>query len=343
MAVLITYLKPTYNRNVRMYECLVPVVWLHHINADVSFWPTSCLPPSRSLTMPNTKEAGTSPADSSVVDSGAWLFKGVRVRRLLTRYTHTYTHTHKPSRCAPVSTNCYDTRTTVPTRGGKRLNPRPLVKMPPKFRVLSLNAEGISTTKAEILTNLDTDIICLQETHKDTVPPRMPGMHLAIHHPSPVHGSAIYTSDGSVIKSSTDLSEGGLEILQVDTEHLNIIAVYKPPATPFAWPDTLHLSNKASLVTGDFNSHSTTWGYCDTNSDGEAVEKWAAANDLTLLYNAKDHGTFQSARWRSSYNPDLAFITSRHNRNVEKFVGNPVPRTQHRPVMIDIRPVIRPR
>ena len=36
-----------------------------------------------------------------------------------------------------------------------------------KFRVLSLNIEGMSTTKVEILASLDIDVICLQETHKD--------------------------------------------------------------------------------------------------------------------------------------------------------------------------------
>ncbi len=111
--------------------------------------------------------------------------------------------------------------------------------------------------KSEIIASLEADIVCPQETHKDLVPPKIPGMHLIIHHPSPVHGSAIYVRDKSAIKTSTDLSGGGLEILQVDTEHLNITSVYKPPAISLTWPYTCH-NTKASLYIGDFNSHSTT-------------------------------------------------------------------------------------
>ncbi len=142
------------------------------------------------------------------------------------------------------------------------------------------------------------------------MPPKTLGMHLIIHHPSPVHGSAIYVRDKSVIKTSTDLSDEGLEILQVDTEHLNITSVYKPPAIPFTWPHTWHDTSKASLYIGDINSHSVTWGYNETNNDGEAVEAWAATKDLRLLHDAKDPTSFQSTRWRRGYNPDLVFISS---------------------------------
>ncbi len=105
----------------------------------------------------------------------------------------------------------------------------------------------MSAAKSEIRASLDADIVCLQETHKDLVSPNIPGIHLIIHHPSPVHGSAIYVRDKSVIQTSPDLSDGGLEILQVDTEHLKMTSVNKPPAIPFTWPHTCHNTSKASL------------------------------------------------------------------------------------------------
>ncbi len=250
----------------------------------------------------------------------------------------------KPSRGAPVNLRrpTATLRTEPRLRGGKRINPRPLNMEMSKYRVLSLSAEGMSTTKSEILANLDSDIICLQETHRDSMPPGVPGMHLIIHHPSPIHGSAIYAQDKSAIKSSADFSEGGIEILQVGTVHFKITCVYKPPATPFRWSQTLHLNDETNLVVGDFNSHSTTWGYSNTNRDGEAVKEWAASNDLSIVYDAKHPATFQSARWRRGYNPDLALISTRHYQNIEKSVGDPIPRTQHRPIVITIRPVIKP-
>ena len=53
----------------------------------------------------------------------------------------------------------------------------------------------------------------------------------------------------------------------------------------------------ACLVAGDFNSHNTIWGYDLTNEDREAAEEWASSIDLTILYDAKDDASFQSACW----------------------------------------------
>ncbi|KAK3890528.1 hypothetical protein Pcinc_005502 [Petrolisthes cinctipes] len=41
-------------------------------------------------------------------------------------------------------------------------------------------------------------------------------------------------------------------------------------------------------------------------------------------------------------NPDLAFISARHTLNIDIAVGDPIPRTQHWPLIIDVRPVVRP-
>ena len=126
-----------------------------------------------------------------------------------------------------------------------------------KFRVISFNAEGLSATKAELLANLNAEILCLQEIHKDSILPRIPDMHLIISHLSPIHGSAIYARNKAIIQNSRDLSAGGLEILQVDTEHIYIISAYKPPPTPFVWPQINQPDGKAVLIMGDFNSHNT--------------------------------------------------------------------------------------
>ena len=101
------------------------------------------------------------------------------------------------------------------------------------FKIVSFNAEGISPAKVQILSDLRADILCLQETHKDLTLPDIPGMHLIVHQGSPVHGSAIYAREKATIANSQNLSENGLEILRVETKGLNIVAVYKPPPTPF--------------------------------------------------------------------------------------------------------------
>ncbi|KAK3870172.1 hypothetical protein Pcinc_011237 [Petrolisthes cinctipes] len=213
-----------------------------------------------------------------------------------------------------------------------------------RFRIISFNAEGLSSVKAEILGTLEADVLCLQETHISSQPMNIPGMHLISHHPSPIHGSVIYIRDPAIITNSCDLSENGIEILQIELEKMTVTSVYKPPATPFAWPSNQNIRNgmKPHLIIGDFNSHNTIWGYSNNNKDGEEVELWALNQGLTLLHDAKQKPSFLSARWRRGYNPDLAFVTSRHSNTFEKLVLDLVPRSQHRPLAIDIRPIIRP-
>ena len=83
------------------------------------------------------------------------------------------------------------------------------------FKIISFNAEGISQAKIQILADLKADILCLQETHKQLTMPNIPGMHLIIHHGSPVHGSAIYARDKGLIMNSQDLSDNGLQVLEI--------------------------------------------------------------------------------------------------------------------------------
>ena len=48
--------------------------------------------------------------------------------------------------------------------------------------------------------------------------------------------------------------------------------VYKPPNDQFALPALGH-RDLPHIVIGDFNSHSTSWGYDTTDTNGEAVEQ----------------------------------------------------------------------
>ena len=104
------------------------------------------------------------------------------------------------------------------------------------FKIVSFNVEGITLSKCDILSDIQADILCLQETHKESSPPNIHGMHLIIHRGHPKHGSAIYARDKSTILKSEDFSEHGMEILRVETSKMIITIVYKPPPTPFSWP-----------------------------------------------------------------------------------------------------------
>ena len=129
------------------------------------------------------------------------------------------------------------------------------------YKVVAFNAEGITHTKCDILSDLRPDILCPQETHKESTPPNICGMHLIVHHEHPKHGSAIYAQEKTTITSSQDLSLQVVEILRVETAQLTITSVYKPPKTPFAWPQSLNSVSKPIITVSDFNSYNTPWRY----------------------------------------------------------------------------------
>ena len=93
---------------------------------------------------------------------------------------------------------------------------------------------------------------------------------------------------------------------------------------------------------GDFNSHSTTWGYTNTDNEGEAVEQWADSCDFTLIHDAKLPKSFNSARWKKGYNPDLIFASESIANMCKKSVMDPIPHTQHRPICVSVQPVVVP-
>ena len=211
----------------------------------------------------------------------------------------------------------------------------------PDLNIVTFNTEGLSPPKAEFLADLNANILCLQETHKAGKPNNINGMTLAVYQPSPVHGSAIYVRDKSSIIKTSNWSENGMEILMVETKDFQIVSVYKQPPTPFNWPNHINITDKNTIVLGDFNSHNVIWGYKENNSDGEAVEEWALDQNLTILHSAKDQPSFNSARWKKGYNPDLIFVPSRLCNNFRKTVCDPIPKSQHRPVSLKSRPVVR--
>ena len=170
------------------------------------------------------------------------------------------------------------------------------------------------------------DILCLQETHYNTIPPTIPGMHLVVHNPRSVYGSAMYVKNPAIIERSFNDPDQRVEVLRAETTKMRVISVYKPPPTSFIWPkqiplDTPH-ATKPTVIIGDFNSHNTIWGYDENNTDGEAVEELATTKDLTLLHNLKDGSSFMSVRWKKDYN--LVFVSSSNFTCFEKTIADPI-------------------
>ena len=110
-----------------------------------------------------------------------------------------------------------------------------------------------------------------------------------------------------------------------------VVNVFKPPDTKLQG-NFIPAFSSPCIYVGDFNSHSTTWVYQSTNSDGETLESWTSAAGLQLLYDPEQPDSLYSGRLNSITNPDLAFASI--SPSPERLVLNPFPKSQHRPSLI---------
>ena len=83
-------------------------------------------------------------------------------------------------------------------------------------------------------------------------------------------------------------------------------------------------------------------GLHNTDNEGEAVEQWADSCDFTLIHDAKLPKSFNSARWKKCYNPDLSFASESIANMCKKSVMDPTPHTQHHPICVSVQPVVVP-
>ena len=100
------------------------------------------------------------------------------------------------------------------------------------------------------------------------------------------------------MKSESIRHKGNVEFITVELLGVAVHSVYKLPTERFVLPALGH-RNLPHIVIRDFNNHSTTWGYTTTDNNGEAVEHWTEANNLTLMHNVKLTKYFNSKQWKS--------------------------------------------
>jgi len=218
------------------------------------------------------------------------------------------------------------------------------------LRILQWNCEGVYNKKlalAERLKSDNIDVACLQETHLNPT------------HRFSIRGYEAYRMDreghkGGVlilVRNSIPCTPFTLDTDQQSEIHGVSLTVDKTKVTLFNLycPDNKHLSLSAmeipsqnSLIVGDFNSHSTSWGYNETDRRGDEVEDWAIENSLILLNDPEDSPTFFSRRWLSTTTPDLAFATEDLSQRTDREVRTQLAGSDHKPVLLTINLQYRP-
>lgn len=169
---------------------------------------------------------------------------------------------------------------------------------------MQLNVEGLSKAKADVLRRIlddeNIDILAIQETHtqdQDQLMKRgtISGYSIAGVTYNSKYGTASYVKNDLRwihIKSSND---NNIFSIVTQIENLYVNNIYKPPATD--WPTPAFSSIKyPAMYIGDFNSHHTSWGYRVNNACGDNLVEWSEAEGVKLVHDAKQKGTFHSAR-----------------------------------------------
>lgn len=211
------------------------------------------------------------------------------------------------------------------------------------FKIYQLNVEGLSVDKCQYLekqcSELKPDAILLQETRVTQEGQRtnITGYTMVASKHHKQFGIATYVKDNllplvQVMNPVNDF----YTIIKIDDE--TIVNVYKPPSMEFE-AVVLPTFEKPFFVGGDFNSHNPLWGYNDTNRDGLNVADWMIREDVSLLFNSTDPGTFLSARWLRSYTPDLCFLSKNNDGSTQpatRRILRGFPNSQHRPIIIEI-------
>ena len=101
------------------------------------------------------------------------------------------------------------------------------------LKAISFNVEGLSSAKAELISNLfkfeNCDILCLQETHRDEKPVRLKiaGMKLITELPHEKCGSAILCKMEIQPTNVLKINQDDIELLTIETYQVAITSIYK--------------------------------------------------------------------------------------------------------------------
>ena len=216
----------------------------------------------------------------------------------------------------------------------------------PALSTVSINIEGYSQANAEIVSPFAQgyEIVCMQETHigPKHCRPSIQGMKLIAETRHRKYGSAVFAKPTLNIEDvHTEVTDSQIELITVSLANITITSVYKPPSSEFELPPLPEKCRRPlHLVIGDFNSHSTAWGYEQNDCNGDLVEAWAEASNFSLTHDAKLPKSFDSARWKRGYNPDVAFVSTGIASMSQRGELDPIPRTHHRPITITIRSLV---
>nr|KAG5699229.1 hypothetical protein BaRGS_012750 [Batillaria attramentaria] len=118
-------------------------------------------------------------------------------------------------------------------------------------------------------------------------------------------------------------------------EELLITNCYSPPTASL----DLHTIQPASynhLIVGDFNGHSPSWGYDNSDYRGEEIEDWLIDNQMILINQPDDKPSYYSRAWKKTSTPDLAMATEDLQKQTTRVVSDQLGGSDHLPIILHI-------
>lgn len=123
--------------------------------------------------------------------------------------------------------------------------------------------------------------------------------------------------------------------LSIKGEDITIYNIYCPADKELSL-QRLQTPQENCIVLGDFNSHSTNWGYNETDKRGDEVEDWQIDSKMLLLNDPEDPPSFYSRRWLTTSTPDLAFATDNVAKLTERRVLSQLGGSDHKPIKLSL-------
>ena len=108
-------------------------------------------------------------------------------------------------------------------------------------------------------------------------------------------------------QANLDTEYLGVKLVLAGTQ-ATVLNIYLPPDKQIQLHN-IKVKPQSWIITGDFNSHSPSWGYEQLYSKGEEVENWISENRLILINKQDDPDTFYSQTWRTTSTPDPGIAT----------------------------------
>lgn len=170
-----------------------------------------------------------------------------------------------------------------------------------KLRIYQVKVEGISSAKSEFLSKQfveeNIDIGVVQETHSKSLDDliargNIMGYDVVVSEFSRSYGIATYVKQNlKGVKVITSNTVNNICTSTIAVGSMKVTNVYKAPASK--WPhQVLGTFPHPAVYIGDFNSYHSEWSYHTNDENGEFLVNWAATNELYLVYDAKEKGTF---------------------------------------------------